>query len=154
MPEVSYNQPYTTHGFFFECEGVQIPVTKVTGLNEGMTETIEVIDGGSPHARKMASGIVKFDTLVIERNMDGSEFDQKFQDWFGEMFQLDGSSGGSSVRRSGAIVILENGNEVLRFLFFEGWVKSSKFADLEAGSANTFKQTVELEHDGLKRVLP
>ena len=35
----------------------------------------------------------------------------------------------------------------------EGWVVSSKFTDLEAGSANLFKQTVEIAHSGLQRVL-
>ena len=31
-------------------------------------------------------------------------------------------------------------------------MKSSKFADLEAGATNLFKQTVEIEHNGLERV--
>lgn len=153
MAELTFNESYITHGFVVEIEGTRCPVTKVTGLNEGMTETIEQIDGGDTIARKIASGLVKFDTLVIERNMDGSESDAFFQDWFSEMFQLSGPSGGSSVRRNGAVIKLENGEEVLRFVFYEGWVKSSKFADLEAGSTNLFKQTIEIEHNGLERVV-
>lgn len=152
MAELTFNESYITHGFVVEIEGTSCPVTKVTGLNEGMTETIEQIDGGDTIARKIASGLVKFDTLVIERNVDGGEFDTFFQDWFSEMFQLNGPSGGSSVRRNGAVIKLENGEEVLRFIFYEGWVKSSKFADLEAGSTNLFKQTIEIEHNGLERV--
>jgi phage tail-like protein len=124
----------------------------VTGLNEGMTDTIEQPDGGSPVVHKIASGVIKFDTLVVERNMDGSRFDQFFQDYFADMFQLNGASAGSSKRRNCAVLKLENGNEVLRFAVYGAWVKSSKFADLEAGSTNLFKQTVELEHDGLERV--
>lgn len=152
MAELTFNESYRTHGFVVEIEGTRCPVTKVTGLNEGMTDTIEQSDGGSNIVRKISSGIVKFDTLVIERNTDGSEFDVLFQDWFREMFQLNGPSRGSSVRRNGAIIKLENGQEVLRFAFYEGWVKSSKFADLEAASTNLFKQTVEIEHNGLERV--
>ena len=151
MAELTFNESYRTHGFAVEIEGVRCPVTKVTGLNEGMTDTIEQSDGGSTIVRKIASGIVKFDTLVIERNVDGSSFDKLFQDWFNEMFQLDGSSKGSSVRRNGAVVKIENGQEVLRFSFYEGWIKSSKFADLEAASTNLFKQTIEIEHNGIKR---
>jgi phage tail-like protein len=152
MAELTFQESYRTHGFALEIEGASCPVTKVTGLSEGSTDTIEQPDGGSPVVRKIASGVIKFDTLVIERNMDGSPFDQLFQQWFKEMFQLAGASGGSSVRRNGAILKLENGVEVLRFAFYEGWVKSSKFADLEAGSTNLFKQTVEIEHNGLERV--
>jgi len=152
MAELTFNESYRTHGFAVEIDGTRVPVTKVTGLNEGMTDTIEQSDGGSSIVRKISSGIVKFDTLVIERNVDGSEFDRLFKDWFAEMFQLNGNSGGSSVRRNGAVVKLENGREVWRFAFYEGWVKSSKFADLEAASTNLFKQTVEIEHNGLERV--
>jgi phage tail-like protein len=117
-----------------------------------MTDTIEQPEGGSNIVRKIASGVVKFDTLVVERDMDGSQDDAFFQDWFKEMFQLNGESGGSSRRRNGAVIKLENGVEVLRFAFYEAWVKSSKFADLEAATTNLFKQTVELEHNGLERV--
>src|ERR1700754_835329 len=152
MAELTFTESYRTHGFAVEIEGTQCPVTKVTGLSEGTTDTIEQPDGGSPIVRKIASGVVKFDTLVIERNVDGSPFDKLFKDWFSEMFQLNGPSGGSSVRRNGAVIKLENGQEVLRFAFAEGWVKSSKFTDLEAGSANLFKQTLEIEHNGLARV--
>jgi hypothetical protein len=84
--------------------------------------------------------------------VDGSRFDQFFKDWFGEMFQLNGASQGSSVRRNGAVLKLENGVEVLRFAFYGAWVKSSKFSDLEAGSAGLFKQTLEIEVEALERV--
>jgi phage tail-like protein len=152
MAELTFQESYRTHGFLVEIEGTQCPVTKVTGLNEGMTETIEQPDGGSPTVHKISSGIIKFDTLVIERNMDGSRFDGFFKDWFTEMFQLNGNTRNSSVRRNGAVIKLENGEDVLRFAFYGAWIKSSKFADLEAGSTNLFKQTIELEHDGLERV--
>lgn len=152
MAEITFNEAYRTHGFAVEIEGTQCPVTKVTGLSEGSTDTIEQPEAGSPVVRKISSGVVKFDTLTVERNMDGSPFDDFFRTWFSDMFQLTGASGGSSVRRNGAVIKLENGQEVLRFAFFEGWIKSSKFADLEAGSTNLFKQTIEIEHNGLARV--
>ncbi len=152
MAELTFRESYRTHGFFVEIEGTRCGVSKVTGLNEGMTETIEQHTGGDSIVRKIASGIVKFDTLVVERNMDGGPEDAFFREWFSEMFQLNGPSGGSSIRRNGAIIKLENGQEVLRFAFYEGWVKSSKFADLESASTNLFKQTIEIEHNGLERV--
>ncbi len=152
MAELTFKESYRTHGFVLEIEGTRCPVTKVTGLNEGMTDTIEQSDGGSAFVRKIASGVIKFDTLVVERNVDGSEMDTFFRNWFSEMFQLNGQSRGSSVRRNGAVIKLEYGKEVMRFLFREAWVKSSKFADLEASSTNLFKQTIEIEHNGLERV--
>jgi hypothetical protein len=50
------------------------------------------------------------------------------------------------------VIKLQNGQEVLRFAFYGAWVKSSKFTDLEAGASGLFKQTLEIEHEGLERV--
>jgi phage tail-like protein len=152
MAELTFQESYRIHGFALEIEGVSCPVTKVTGLSEGTTEMIDQPEGGSPVVRKIASGVVKFDPLVITRNMDGSPFDKLFQDWFKEMFQLSGPSGGSSVRRNGAVLKLENGVEVLRFAFYEAWVSSSTFADLEAGSTGLLTQEITMHHSGMERV--
>ena len=53
MAELTFKEPYRTHGFVVEIEGTRCPVTKVTGLNEGMTEAIDVHDGGSSFVRKI-----------------------------------------------------------------------------------------------------
>ena len=50
------------------------------------------------------------------------------------------------------VVKKHNGQTVLTFAFYNAWVKSSKFSDLEAGTNNPFKQTIVLEHEGLERV--
>jgi phage tail-like protein len=152
MAELTFQEAYRTHGFLLEIEGTQCPVTKVTGLSEGTTETIEQFDGGSSTPHKISSGFRKWEPLVIERNMDGSRFDGFFQDWFTEMFQLNGVTRDSSVRRNGAVILVQHDQEILRFAFYEAWIKSSKFADLEAGSTTLFKQTVTLEHQGMERV--
>ena len=150
MTQLAFTEAYRTHGFVVEIEGTQCPVTKVTGLSEGLSEAIEQPDGGSPVVHKISSGVVKFDPLVIERNVDGSRFDEFFRQWFAEMFQLNGPSTGSMTRRNGAVVKFRpNGQEAFRWVFYGAWVKSSKFTDLEAGSAGLLKQTLELEIDGM-----
>ena len=153
MAELTFAESYRTHGFLVEIEGTSCQATKVTGLNEGHTDVVEMASGGDSIVRKISSGIVKFDNLVIERDMDGTPEDTLFRDWFADMFQLTGASNGSSVRCNGAVVkLFENGQEVLRFGFVEGFIVSSKFADLEAKSTNLFKQTVEIAHNGLHRL--
>lgn len=152
MTELTFQESYRTHGFLVEIDGTQCPVTKVTGLGEGTTEVVEQADSGSPVVHKIASGVVKFDNLVLERNVDGSRFDAFFKDWFGEMFQLNGASSSSSVRRNMAVVKTENQQEVMRFAVYGAWVISSKFGDLEAGASGLFKQTIEIAHEGMERV--
>jgi phage tail-like protein len=100
----------------------------------------------------VAATKIKFEPLTVERYVDGSPEDKRFQDWFGQTFKLaTKNNGGSSVRKNGMIEKLHNGVVVLRFSFQNAWVKSSKFTDLEAGSNNLMKQTIVLEHEGLQR---
>ena len=154
MPKVGdFFESYRINEFVLEIEGVRSPgVTKITGLSEGELDTIEQPDGGSYHVYKIAATKVKFEPLTIERMVDGSDEDKKFRAWFQETFKLNRTTqGGSSVRKNGAVVKLHDGVEVLRFLFFKAWVKSSKFTDLEAGATTLMKQTIVLEHEGLER---
>jgi phage tail-like protein len=130
-------------------------VTRVNGISEGQYDTIDHQNGGRTNDQKISSTKVKFEPLTIERRVDGSPEDQRFLDWWRETFHLsDNISRGSTVRKNGQIVKRHNGEPVLTFLFFDAWVKSSKFSDLEAGTDNLFTQTIVLEHEGLERVAP
>ncbi|NJL29264.1 MAG: phage tail protein [Thermoanaerobaculia bacterium] len=128
-------------------------VTKVSPLDLGEIETIEQPDGGSGKIYKIAGQKLKFKPLTVERYVDGSPEDKVFMDWFKETFNLSaGTQGGSSARRSGQIIKLHNGQPVLTFAFYNAWVKSTTFSDLEAGSTGHFKQTIVLEHEGLELI--
>lgn len=129
--------------------------TKVSGLSEGSYDTIEQPDGGGTHVHKVSSTKIKFETLTLERRMDGSPNDQLYKDWWIETFDFANKlSRGSRVRKNFSIVKLDNGTPVLEFLIYGGWIKSSKFSDLEAGSDGFFSQTIEIEHEGLERIAP
>ena len=155
MPKVGdIWESYRTSEFVLVIDGTESPgVTKVSGLSEGEIDTIEQADGGSGRIYKIASAVIKYESLTIERNVDGSPEDQRFRLWFQQTFKLNQpTQGGSGVRKNGMIIKRHNGVPVLTFAFYNAWVKSSKFSDLEAGSSNLFKQTIVLEHEGLERV--
>lgn len=153
MAESGFNEAFRTDEFVVEIEGIESPgITKVTGLSEGEVEPIEQPDGGSNIIHKISSGVIKYDDLTLERNLDGSQADTDFKNWFNTMFKLDGSGKGSQLRRNGSIVKKQFGEEVLRFVFEGAWIKSSKFTDLEAGSKNLLKQTLVLAVERVYRV--
>jgi len=155
MPNVNdIWESYLTDEFVLIIDGTESPgVSKISGLSEGEFETIEQPDGGTNKIYKIASSRVKFDSLTIERYVDGSPEDKRFKDWFEETFNMNTNvTGGSLIRKNGMIVKKHNGEDVLKFTFVNGWIKSSKFSDLEAGTNNHFKQTIVLEHEGLERI--
>jgi phage tail-like protein len=153
MTDFGFNEAYRTDEFVVEIEGVESPgITKVTGLSEGDVEAIDQPDGGANITHKISSGIVKYDDLTLERNMDGSQADEDFKAWFEEMFKLDGTGTGSQLRRNGSIVKKQFGQEVLRFAFEGAWIKSSKFTDLDAATSDLMKQTIVLAVERMYRV--
>ena len=155
MPKVGdIWESFRSNEFVLMIDGTESPgVSKISGLSEGEIDTIEQPDGGTDHVYKIAASKIKFESLTIERYVDGSPEDKRFQTWFQQTFKLNQQTqGGSSVRKNGMIVKKHNGVPVLTFAFYQAWVKSSKFTDLEAGSTNAFKQTIVLEHEGLERV--
>jgi phage tail-like protein len=150
---MAFTDPYRTNEFVVEIGTVESPtVSKVSGLNLGETETIEVPEGGTNVIHKISSGIVKFQPLTIERYVDGSPDDALFKGFFESMFKLGQGGQGSKARRDGSIVKKHLGQEVFRFAFYGAWVKSASFSDLEAGSTNLLKQTIVLEHEGLELI--
>ena len=155
MPKVGdFWEGYRSNEFVLVIDGTESPgVSKVSGLSEGEIDTIEQPDGGSGHVYKVAATKIKFESLTIERYVDGSPEDKRFKDWFQQTFKINTkTNGGSSVRKNGMIIKRHQGVDVLTFAFRDAWVKSSKFSDLEAGSTNLMKQTIVLEHEGLERV--
>lgn len=157
MPDVGgLWEGYRSNEFILRIDEVDSPgVTRITGLSEGSYDTVEQPDGGSMRVHKLSSTKVKFETLVIERRVDGSPEDARWQEWWRQTFSLaENVSQGSRVRRSGKIIKFDSGVPVLAFTFDRGWIKSSKFSDLEAGSDGFLTQTIEIEHEGLERIEP
>jgi phage tail-like protein len=153
MAELGFNEAFRTDEFVVEIEGMESPgITKVTGLSEGEVDSIDQPDGGANIIHKISGGIVKYDDLTIERNMDGSQADTDFKTWFGDMFKLDGTGLGSQLRRNGSVVKKQFGKEVLRFAFEGAWIKSSKFTDLDAASSELMKQTIVMAVERMYRV--
>jgi phage tail-like protein len=153
MADFGFTEAFRSDEFVVEIEGIESPgITKVSGLSEGEVDAIDQPDGGANITHKISSGIVKYDDLTLERNMDGTQTDADFKAWFQEMFKLDGTGTGSQLRRNGSIVKKQFGQEVLRFAFEGAWIKSSKFSDLDAASSDLMKQTLVLAVERMYRV--
>lgn len=153
MPDFGFTEAYRTNEFLVEIEGIASPnITSVSGLGEGAVDAIDQPDGGSNITHKVSSGLVTYDDITLERNMDGTTADTEFHDWFNEMFSMDGTGPGSGLRRNGSVVKMQFGSEVMRFAFEGAWIKSSKFSDLDAGSSDLMKQTIVLSVERMYRV--
>lgn len=147
----NFTDPYRANEFVVEIGTEESPtVSKVVGLSLGAMGTNEIIEGGTNIVHKVSDGVVKFESLTLERYVDGSPDDALFKTFFEEMFKIGLGGQGSNSRRDGAIVKKHLGQEVMRWAFYGGWIKSTSFSDLEAGGTSLLMQTIVLEHDGLE----
>src|SRR5262245_31070985 len=90
-------ESYRANEFVLIIDGRESPgVSKISGLSEGELETIEQPDGGSNRVYKIAAAKVKFESLTIERYVDGSPEDQRFMDWFKQTFRLEARATGDA----------------------------------------------------------
>ena len=101
------------HNFKVEIDGViQGGFKEITGLESGV-EVIEPSDD-DPSVTQKRPGRAKFNNIVMKRGY--SEGNTFFLDWFKKVLN------GTTERKSGSIVYLDReGNEVLRYNFFEAW---------------------------------
>lgn len=153
MADFGFSEAFRTDEFVVEIEGIESPgITKVSGLSIGDVDAIDQPDGGANITHKISSGIVKYDDLTLERNMDGTQTDEDFKSWFQEMFKIDGTGTGSQLRRSGSVVKKQFGQEVLRFAFEGAWIKSMKFSDLDAASSDLLKMTIVMAVERMELV--
>ena len=153
MAALTFYEAYRTHEFFVEIEGIPSPrITKVLGLSEGSVDPIDQPDGGANFVHKISSGIIKYEDLTLERNIDGKDGHKDFKKWFQDMFSMDGAGTGSKLRRNGSVVVKLHKVEVMRFAFLGAWIKSSKFSDLDASQSGLMKQTIVLAVEQMYRV--
>ncbi|RME03676.1 MAG: hypothetical protein D6805_05620 [Planctomycetota bacterium] len=155
----SYAEAYRSNEFWVQIEGQDWKVDKVSGLSEGTSGVIEIYDPKTNGAFKISSGVVKFDTLVLEKKIRGTPEDIKFYNWFASTYNADtggmpGIEGTFSSQKSGKnfnIYKLHFGKKVLSWIITGAWIKSLKYNDLEGGAENTFNMTIEIEHQGISR---
>lgn len=146
-------ESYRTHEFVVEIAGLSLTgITKVSGLTDGEVDSIDQPDGSKPYMHKIPGTIIKYGDITLERHMDGSPADAEFKAWWYDMFKLDGSGTGPTIRKSGSIIKKHFGVEVIRFVWEEGFVKKVTFADFDAKVDGLLTQTIVLAVERIYRI--
>jgi phage tail-like protein len=108
-------------------------------------EVIEYRNGDDPVTHKRA-GKVKYKNIILKR---GQISDSALLGWY------QGALGGTTERKSGSIVYLDReGNEVLRYNFFEAWPTRLEFGPWSALNPQLSTEELTLEIGGLERQPP
>jgi len=135
--------PYRGFNFRLEIGGLTVAsFSEVSGLvAEGEAVAYREGDEGVNWSRQLI-GQRKFNHIVLKR---GYTRNKELWDWYGKI------SNGINDRRSGAIVLMDEGRkDVLRWEFVKAWPNKVEGATLHAANNEVAMESVELVHEGLE----
>ncbi|MCU0840108.1 MAG: phage tail protein [Thiobacillaceae bacterium] len=128
--------------FRIEIEGVtQGAFTAVSGL-EASTDVIAYVDGDDMLVRKRP-GRTSYANIVLKRGYVNTD---ELWNWYRLVMD------GQVERRSGSIIVLdETLKEILRYNFFEAWPCRWKSFALDASTADTLVEELEIVVEKIER---
>lgn len=139
-PYPSYNFEVVINGISDDGKSIKGSFMEVSGLNVEI-ETIEYRTGSEDITVRKLPGLKKFSNITLKRGVIG---DLAFWNW------LVSAMNGRMQRASGSIILLnENGEEVMRWLFQRGWPCKWTGPILNAKSNEIAIESIEICHEGL-----
>jgi phage tail-like protein len=140
--------PYTNYNFLVELDQIiRGAFQQVSGL-DSTVEVVEYREGGDPVMRKLA-GHTTHSNIVLKW---GIAVDSELGEWHRRISQ--DPSNLAAERRGGGILLMNSrGDTVARWDFDRAWPTKYVAPDLNAESSHVAVETVELAHEGIRRVL-
>jgi phage tail-like protein len=137
------DDPYKRFNFRVEIDGISLAAfSEVAGL-DSETAVIEYRVGGEPNTVRKLPGLTKYANIVLRR---GITQDAQLWSWRQNIIE------GKADRRHGAIVLLDDeGNDVVRWNFFQGWICKWEGPALNARDNEVAIETIAIAHEGLER---
>ena len=137
------NDPYAQFSFLIEVKDLTEPVagfTEVAGMN-AESDIIEYREGNDLAMRKLP-GLRKFGNITLKRG-----FTNNRALWEWRKSSLDGQT----QRKDGSIILRnEEGKEVLRWNFFEGWISKYEGPALNAKTNEAAIESIEIVHERME----
>lgn len=135
--------PYRNFNFLVEIDGItQAGFSDVTGFDVTV-EPIEYREGGQVTSPRKLPGMAKYGNITLKRGLTDSA---ELYEWFRDV------STGVIERRSGSIILLDlEGQEKLRWNFFDAWPTKWDAPDFSAKGNEIAIETLELVVERLER---
>jgi phage tail-like protein len=138
------DDPYLSFKFLVEIQGLVVGgFSEVTGL-QAETEFEEVREGGVNDRIHKIPKATKYSSLILKRGMtNGDTLWKWYQDAIMGLIQ----------RRSVFVILLDEvGGEAWRWCFLEAYPAKWVGPDLKADGSSIAVETMELAHEGIKKM--
>ena len=138
------NDPYGNYNFLVEIDGItRAAFHEVSGFDSTI-DVIEHREGGDNISPRKLPGQTKYSNIVLKW---GLAVDTDLVTWHQQAVD------GDIQRKNGSIVLLDRrGQEVARWNFVNAWPSKWTGASLNAEGNDVSIETLELAHEGVRRV--
>jgi phage tail-like protein len=135
--------PYRNFNFLVEIDGItQASFSDCSGFG-ATTDPIEYREGGDTKTVRKLPGLTKYPNITLKWGLTDS---RELYDWYRDVVD------GKIVRKSGSIILLDlEGNEKVRWNFFEAWPTKWDGPDFTAKGNDVAIETLELAVEEVKR---
>lgn len=144
MATAEIKDPYVNFNFLVEIDGITRAAFHDASGFDSTVDVIEHREGGQNSTTYKVPGLTKHGNITLKW---GITDDKSLDEWHQQLVD------GDSVRRNGSIVMLNRkGEEVARWNFVRAWPAKYTLPAFNAEGNDIAIQTLELAHEGLKRV--
>jgi phage tail-like protein len=135
--------PYRNYNFRVEIGGIQqAGFSECSGFGSNI-DVVEYREGNEPMRVRKLAGRTSFPNIVLKWGITAS---RDLVDWHQQTVD------GNIQPQNGSIVLLDNqGNEVARWNFVNGWPSKWDGIDLNAKGNDVAIETLEITHEGIVR---
>jgi len=151
MPTGKRVDPYRNYNFLIEIDGItQAGFQECSGGLSSEIDVTEYREGGySPNidqgstVRKLP-GMTKYSNIILKWGITDSK---DLYEWHRRIVK------GKVERKNGSLILLDTeGNEKIRWNFFNGWPSKWTGPDFNAKSSDVAIETLEIAHEGIERM--
>jgi phage tail-like protein len=135
--------PYRNFSFLVEIDGItQAGFSDASGFGAS-TDPVEYREGGETKTVRKLPGLTKYTNITLKWGLTDS---RELYDWYRDVVN------GKIERKSGSIILLDlEGNEKVRWNFFEAWPTKWDGPDFTAKGNDVAIETLELAHERVER---
>lgn len=136
--------PFGNYNFLIELDGITRAAFQECSGFDSTIDVIEHREGGENTTLRKLPGMTKYSNIILKW---GITDDRDLYDWHQAIVD------GEIERKNGSIVLLDRtGDEVARWDFQRAWPTKYDGPDLNAEGNDVAIETLELAHEGIKRV--
>jgi phage tail-like protein len=144
MATAEIKDPFVNFNFRVEIDGITRAAFHEASGFDSTVDVIEHREGGQNTTTYKVPGLTKHGNITLKW---GVTDEKSLDEWHQQVVD------GDSVRKNGSIVVLNRrGEEIARWNFVRAWPTKYTLPSFNAEGNDIAIQTLELAHEGLKRV--